>query len=82
MPGAPGGDEEALKSSAAIHLEGAGFPWEDEPNVHLVGHRLGFAGTVSHLEFWNLNKLENGDEIYILDSFGSRLLERSVPGSR
>ena len=28
VPDAAGGDQEALKESAAIHLKGTGFPWQ------------------------------------------------------
>jgi sortase A len=72
VPDASGGDEEALKSSAAIHLEGTGFPWEEEPNVYLAGHRLGYPNTASFLAFWDLNKLQKGDKIYLTDANGTR----------
>jgi len=41
IPYTSGTDEEALKSHAAIHLEGTGFPWDDAANVYIAGHRLG-----------------------------------------
>src|ERR687885_849768 len=47
IPYAAGTDEEALKTHAAIHLEGTGFPWDDEANVYIAGHRLGYPGTES-----------------------------------
>ena len=40
VPDAAGGDEEALGENAAIHLKGTGFPWQEETNVYLAGHRL------------------------------------------
>jgi sortase A len=72
VPDASGGDEGALKSSAAIHLKGTGFPWEDEPNVYLAGHRLGYPNTDSFLAFWDLNKLQKGDKVYLTDTEGTR----------
>jgi len=72
VPDASGGDEEALKESAAIHLKGTGFPWEDEPNVYLAGHRLGYPNTDSFLAFWDLNKLQKGDKVFITDAEGTK----------
>ena len=61
VPDATGDDEGALRENAAIHLKGTGFPWENEANVYLAGHRLGYPGTDSFLAFWDQNKLEKGD---------------------
>src|SRR5215217_3159102 len=46
-----GDDEEALKTHAAIHLQGTGFPWDNEANVYIAGHRLGYPNTESWLTF-------------------------------
>ena len=70
VPYASGEDESALKDHAAIHLEGTGFPWQAEANVYLAGHRLGYPGYSSFLAFYDLNKLENGDEILVTDANG------------
>jgi sortase A len=56
----------------ALPFLDTGFPWEEEANVYIAGHRLGFEGTDSHLAFWDLNELEEGDEIYITDSEGRK----------
>ncbi len=64
--------ESALGSHAAIHLAGTGFPWDEEANVYLAGHRLGYPRTDSFLAFFDLNKLENGDQIYVTDADGTR----------
>ncbi len=40
VPDADGDDEEALGQNAAIHLKDTGFPWQEEANVYLAGHRL------------------------------------------
>src|SRR5215211_8572010 len=37
VPYTTGDDEEALKTNAAIHLEGTGFPWDNEANVYIAG---------------------------------------------
>jgi sortase A len=60
--------ESALGSHAAIHLAGTGFPWNEEANVYLAGHRLGYPRTDSFLAFFDLNKLEQGDKIYVTDA--------------
>ena len=76
IPYAGGTDEEALKSHAAIHLEGTGFPWDDEANVYIAGHRLGYPNTESWLTFWDLDEVGVGDEIYVTDSKGTKYTYR------
>jgi sortase A len=76
IPYATGTDEEALKSHAAIHLEGTGFPWDDEANVYIAGHRLGYPNTESWLTFWDLNSVGVGDEIYVTDANGTKYTYR------
>jgi sortase A len=68
---APYDDESALDDGAQ-HVEGTGFPWEEEANVFIAGHRLGYFGTDSYLVFWDLDKLEDGDEVFLTDSEGTR----------
>ncbi len=72
IPYASGDDNEALGSNAAIHLQGTGFPWEKEANVYVAGHRLGYPNTDSFLAFWDLNKLQDGDEVFVTDADGTR----------
>jgi sortase A len=72
IPYAAGTDEQALKTNAAIHLEGTGFPWDSETNVYIAGHRLGYPGTESWLTFWDLDKVGAGDEIYVTDANGTK----------
>ncbi len=72
IPYTKGTDEEALKSHAAIHLQGTGFPWDDEANVYIAGHRLGYPGTQSWLTFWDLNSVHVGDEVYVTDANGTK----------
>ena len=67
---------QTLGNHAAIHLAGTGFPWEDEANVYMAGHRLGYPRTPSFLAFFDLNKLEQGDEIYVTDANGPSTLTR------
>jgi sortase A len=76
IPYATGTDEEALKTHAAIHLEGTGFPWDDEANVYIAGHRLGYPSTESWLTFWDLNEVGVGDKIYVTDANGTKYTYR------
>ena len=71
IPSTDGGDEAKLKKYAAIHLEGTGFPWQDEANVYIAGHRLGFPNTESWLTFWDMNEVDVGDEIFVTDAEGT-----------
>ncbi|MDQ3509571.1 MAG: class E sortase [Actinomycetota bacterium] len=68
IPYAAGNDEESLREHSAIHLAGTGFPWEREANVYVAGHRLGYPNTGSFLAFFDLNNLENGDEVVLTDA--------------
>ena len=76
VPDADGDDEDALGGHAAIHLKGTGFPWQEEANVYLAGHRLGYPGTDSFLGFWDLDDLQGGDEIYVEDADGEEYIYR------
>jgi sortase A len=55
-----------------VHVRGTGFPWQRQANVYIAGHRVGYPGTESNLVFWDLNKLQKGDEIHLTDSDGTR----------
>lgn len=72
VPDTTGDDEQALKENAAIHLKGTGFPWQQEANVYLAGHRLGYPATDSFLAFYDLNKLEKGDKAFVTDAEGTK----------
>jgi sortase A len=76
VPTADGTDEEALKGNLAIHVKGTGFPWQEGANVYVAGHRLGYAGTPSFLGFYDLDKLDKGDEVKLTDADGRRYAYR------
>src|SRR5215217_3288156 len=65
-------DSEAALDASASHLDSSGFPWQDDANVYISGHRMGFPGTRSFLVFYDLDVLEEGDEIFLTDSDGTR----------
>jgi sortase A len=72
VPTGPGSLEGLFKNYAGVHLSGTGFPWEKEANVYIAGHRLGYQGTSSYLAFYDINNLQNGDEIFLEDSEGKK----------
>ncbi|MEJ7842189.1 MAG: sortase [Rubrobacter sp.] len=53
--------------SGVIHARGTSMPWSPTPerNVYLAGHRLGWPGTGSHLVFYRLDELGEGDEVVL-----------------
>ena len=72
IPTGFGTNEALFHDYAGVHLKRTGWPWETEANVYIAGHRLGYKNTDSWLAFWDLNKLEKGDEFYITDSEGRK----------
>jgi sortase A len=60
-------------TNGVAHVPETSLPWSSTPqrNVYLEGHRLGWPGTGSHLIFYHLNKLEEGDEVLLKDRGGS-----------
>lgn len=72
VPTTVGDNEDALRDNVGIHLEGTGFPWEDEANVYIAGHRLGYPGTDSFLAFYDLDAVQEGDEVTLSDAEGKQ----------
>jgi sortase A len=72
IPTGFGTNEALFHDFAGVHLKRTGWPWAKEANVYIAGHRLGYKNTDSWLAFWDLNKLEKGDEFYITDSEGRK----------
>jgi sortase A len=70
MPDTFGEDEDSLRDYAGIHLLGTGFPWQDEANVYLAGHRLGYPGTPSFLAFYDIDDVQMREEITVTDANG------------
>ena len=65
------GDKGKL-AAGALHLQDTEFPWQDEANVYIAGHRLGYPRTKSWLVFWNLDKLGRGDRVRLEDAQGRK----------
>jgi sortase A len=55
----------------AIKLASSGFPWQDHANTYIAAHRLGWPGTASYHQFYNLPLLSIGDVIYLGDVNGT-----------
>ncbi len=55
----------------AAKLEQSGFPWENEVNTYISAHRLGWPGTPSDHQFYNLPLMQYGDEVYLTDANGT-----------
>jgi sortase A len=72
IPTGPVTDESLFHDYAGVHIKNTGWPWENVANVYIAGQRLGYKNTNSWLAFWDLDKLEKGDEIYITDSEGRK----------
>jgi sortase A len=64
-------DDVTVLDTSASHLQGTGFPWQEGANVYIAGHRMGWPGTKSFLVFYDLDVLENGDEIFLTGSDGT-----------
>ena len=61
-------------ASGVGHHPQTSMPWTNAPqrNVYLAGHKLGYPGTASHLVFYRLGELGEGDEILLRDRDGTR----------
>jgi sortase A len=62
--------------NGTLHLAGTGFPWQQEANVYIAGHRLGYPRTKSFLVFWDLNRLRMGRRVVLKDSEGDKYIYR------
>lgn len=73
-------DRPQALNSGVGHVPETSLPWSQtsERNVYLVGHRLGWPGTGSHLVFYRLNELGIGDEILLRDRDGKRYEYRVI----
>ena len=64
-------DDHSALDYGAIKLPGSGFPWEENANTYIAAHRLGWPGTASYHQFYNLPLLARGDVIYLGDVNGT-----------
>jgi sortase A len=62
---------EAAMDYGAIKLPETAFPWQDNGNTYIAAHRLGWPGTASYHQFYNLPLLAKGDVVYLGDVNGT-----------
>jgi sortase A len=67
--------EEKLKESV-IHVPATGYPWQEDANTYIAGHRIGYEGTGSWRIFYELDQLAKGDEITLTDANGGEYYYR------
>ena len=66
----------ALDQEGIIHLRNTGAPWEEGSNTVIVGHALGFMRTKIPYVFYELDKMEPGDEIIVKNLAGKEFTFR------
>src|SRR5919107_258521 len=55
----------------AIKLANSGYPWQKGANTYIAAHRLGWPGTGSYHQFYDLPALQLGDIVYLGDANGT-----------
>ena len=71
-----GSSQTELDRQGIMHLEGTGVPWQEGSNTFIVGHALGFLRTRVPYAFYELEKMQPGDEIIVEDPTGERYVFR------
>ena len=71
-----GSTQRELDREGILHLEGTGVPWQEGSNTFIVGHALGFMWTRVPYVFYELEKMEPGDEIIVEDPAGEEYVFR------
>lgn len=64
-------NEASLRDNVAVRLPGSGLPWQEESNVYIAGHELGYPFTDSFRAFYRVKDLEEGDKVYLTDAGGT-----------
>jgi sortase A len=64
----------ALDEEGIIHLKDSGVPWQQDSNTVIVGHAIGFPRTKLTYVFYELDKMEPGDEIVVRDGEGKEYI--------
>lgn len=63
---------EAALDLGAIKVPSSGFPWEEEDtNTYVAGHRIGWPGTESYYQFYELPLMQKGDSVFLEDTNGT-----------
>jgi sortase A len=66
-------DSQWALANGVAHNPQTSLPWSQsaQRNVYLAGHRMGFRGTWSRMIFYNLDKLNRGEEVLLKDRAGT-----------
>ena len=72
IPTGRGTESQLFRDFAAVRLKYTGFPWQEEANIYIAGHRVGFPGTDSDKAFYDLEDLRNGDDVFLTDAMGRK----------
>jgi sortase A len=64
-------DDPAALDAGAAKRVATGFPWQEGSNTYIAAHRLGWPGTASYYQFYDLPNLVYGDNIYLYDANGT-----------
>ena len=65
-------DSQEALDSGAIKVPETGFPWQQgDTNTYIAGHRIGWPGTESYYQFYDLPLMQQGDEVILEDSKGT-----------
>jgi sortase A len=55
----------------AVKIPSTGFPWQNNANTYIAGHRIGYSGTQSYNQFYNLPNMAPGDQVILTDVNGN-----------
>ncbi len=62
---------EPALDAGAIKVPSTGFPWEEkDTNTYIAGHRVGWPGTESYYQLYELPLMQEGDVVYLADTNG------------
>jgi sortase A len=64
-------EDPAAMDIGAIKLPSTGFPWQGGANTYIAAHRVGWPGTASDYQFYNLPAMQFGDVVYLSDKNGT-----------
>lgn len=64
-------EDPVAMDQGAIKLPSTAFPWQENGNTYIAAHRIGYAGTESFNQFYNLPSMERGDEVILSDAEGT-----------
>jgi sortase A len=63
--------EQWALDAGAAKIPSTGFPWQSGANTYIAGHRIGWPGTESDYQFYNLPSMQMGDPVYLTDMNGT-----------